>query len=182
MLFIYMAMLDSEDEKETFAQIYNTYSQPMYQIAYAVLQDVQEAEDAVQISFEKIILHIDKFLDTPCSKMRSLIVIIVRNTAVDLMRKRRSIPMDFEDEAVQTALDLTACDEDHMNREMLVHAIGQLKEKYASALELKYWHGFTEREIAAFLNISAKAANSRLVRGRGMLRKLLEQEANQFDK
>ncbi len=75
MLFIYMAMLDSEDEKETFAQIYNTYSQPMYQIAYAVLQDVQEAEDAVQISFEKIILHIDKFLDTPCSKMRSLIVI-----------------------------------------------------------------------------------------------------------
>ena len=182
MLFIYMAMLDSEDEKETFAQIYNTYSQPMYQIAYAVLQDVQEAEDAVQISFEKIILHIDKFLDTPCSKMRSLIVIIVRNTAVDLMRKRRSIPMDFEDEAVQTALDLTACDEDRMNREMLVHAIGQLKEKYASALELKYWHGFTEREIAAFLNISAKAANSRLVRGRVMLRKLLEQEANQIDK
>ena len=44
MLFIYMAMLDSEDEKETFAQIYNTYSQPMYQIAYAVLQDVQEAD------------------------------------------------------------------------------------------------------------------------------------------
>lgn len=38
MLFIYMAMLDSEDEKETFAQIYNTYSQPMYQIAYAVLR------------------------------------------------------------------------------------------------------------------------------------------------
>lgn len=57
-----------------------------------------------------------------------------------------------------------------------------MKEKYASALELKYWHGFTEREIAAFLNISAKAANSRLVRGRVMLRKLLEQEANQFDK
>ena len=170
------------DHSNRLEELVTRYENTLFRTALAILGDVPEAEDAVQISFEKIILHIDKFLDTPCSKMRSLIVIIVRNTAVDLMRKRRSIPMDFEDEAVQTALDLTACDEDHMNREMLVHAIGQLKEKYASALELKYWHGFTEREIAAFLNISAKAANSRLVRGRVMLRKLLEQEANQFDK
>ena len=48
MLNLCLAMLDSDDDKKSFEALYYKYRQCMYVVAYSILHNVQDAEDAVQ--------------------------------------------------------------------------------------------------------------------------------------
>ena len=48
-----------------------------------------------------------------------------------------------------------------------------LDEKYRTVLELKYYHGLKESEIADILNIGSKAVNSRIFRAKRMLSEII---------
>ena len=47
MLSTYLSMVETEEEKSLVEKLYNTYEQKMYFVAYSVLQNVQDTEDAV---------------------------------------------------------------------------------------------------------------------------------------
>ena len=70
--------------------LYLQYRTPMYRVALSVLRDSGLAEDAVQQAFLKIFQNFEKLDLSDCNKTRSFIVILVRNTAIDLYRRRRS--------------------------------------------------------------------------------------------
>ena len=61
----------------------------MKHIAFEVLKDDALAEDAVQDAFVKIIKHLDDLGEIKCHKTKSFIVIIVRNSAIDILRKEK---------------------------------------------------------------------------------------------
>lgn len=69
-------------------RLYREYRAPMFRIALAILRDEGLAEDAVQQSFLKIFQNFEKIDRTDCNKTRSFIVILVKNTAIDLYRRR----------------------------------------------------------------------------------------------
>ena len=54
MLAIYLSMLETNEEKNQFEQLYIKYKQDMYAVAYGVLKNKEDAEDAVHQSFLKI--------------------------------------------------------------------------------------------------------------------------------
>ena len=70
-------------------KLYLEYRSPMYRVALSVLRDEGLAEDAVQQSFLKMFQNFDKLDLSDCNKTKSFIVILVRNTAIDLYRKRQ---------------------------------------------------------------------------------------------
>ena len=79
-------------------RLYREYRTPMFRIALAILRDEGLAEDAVQQSFLKIFQNFEKIDRTDCNKTRSFIVILVKNTAIDLYRRRgRENVISFED-------------------------------------------------------------------------------------
>ena len=69
-------------------RLYREYRTPMFRIALAILRDEGLAEDAVQQSFLKIFQNFEKIDRTDCNKTRSFIVILMKNTAIDLYRRQ----------------------------------------------------------------------------------------------
>ena len=55
MLEIYLAMLDSEEDKNKLEQLYANYKQFMYKTVYTILKNATDAEDAVHEAFMRVI-------------------------------------------------------------------------------------------------------------------------------
>jgi DNA-directed RNA polymerase specialized sigma24 family protein len=89
-MFIYLAMIDSPEEKLKFEIIYERYKGLMFYTANSVLGDTRDSEDIVHDAFLKIIEIIDEIDDPKSPQTRYLIVTITENKAIDLYRKRKA--------------------------------------------------------------------------------------------
>ena len=50
-MLLFLALIDTDDEKELFVRIYNLYKGLMYSQAFQILRNAEDAEDAVQEAF-----------------------------------------------------------------------------------------------------------------------------------
>ena len=170
MFVLYLNMLENDGDRERFAVLYRQYEKKMYSIAFGILQDPYLAEDTVHDAFIKIIKNFDSCKKIPCDKMTSWIVIIVKHTALDLLRKRKR---EVLVETIEPETDLHRT-EDGTGAD-LVCLVQELPEIYRTAMELKYVFGWSDKEMAKILEISDTALRSRLSRGRNLLRKKMEE-------
>ena len=85
-MLIYLQMLETPEEKSLFEQIYLEYCGLMFHVAYEILHNEQDAEDAVHQAFVKIAENIKK-IDAPvCPKTHSYVVTIVEHQAIDILK------------------------------------------------------------------------------------------------
>lgn len=89
MLAICLALIDEPSDKEKFLTIYDKYKNMMYSKAMSVLHVSSLAEEVVQESLIKIAKNISKISSVDCSQTRSFIVIIVRNTSLNIIGSER---------------------------------------------------------------------------------------------
>lgn len=73
MLAIYLSMLETNEEKNQFEQLYIKYKQDMYAVAYGILKNKEDAEDAVHQSFLKIADNFSKVSQIPCQDRKSVV-------------------------------------------------------------------------------------------------------------
>ena len=178
MLSIYLALIDLPSDREKFAAIYDAYRELMFRVAMSVLHNHALAEEAVQESFLKIAKKISSFSEAVCSKSAAFIVIIVRNTAIDILRKENpgaEIPFD---EAIGNAENLKMPEIGNVifnGADSVAEIISEMEKIYADALKLKYIYGFDYSEMSEILNISEKNAQMRVYRGKLILKKKLEE-------
>ena len=88
-MLLYLQMLETPEEKSLFEQIYLEYRGLMYHVAYEILHNDQDAEDAVHQAFVKIVENIKKIDDPVCPKTHGYVVTIVEHQAIDQYRKRQ---------------------------------------------------------------------------------------------
>lgn len=96
-MFIYLAMIDSQEGRLKFELIYERYKNLMFYTANSVLGDTRDSEDVVHDAFIKIIEIIDNVGNPNSPQTRCLIVTITENKAIDLYRKRKAktvVPFD----------------------------------------------------------------------------------------
>ena len=86
-MLIYLQMLDTTEEKSLFEQIYLEYRGLMYHVAYEILHNEQDAEDAVHQAFIKIAENMNKIADPVCPKTRGFVVTIVEHQATAQYRR-----------------------------------------------------------------------------------------------
>lgn len=169
-MLLYLAMIETPADKLKFEQLYEKYRYLMYYVAYKILGNHEDAEDAVQQAFLSIIQHFDKINLVESPKTRSFVVIITERKAIDLLRHRNRCGTDAFDEQL-CGLDFPAPAENP-----LAEAMAKLPVSYREALLLRYDNGFTAREIAAFLKISESGVRKLLGRAKKMLKNMLEKE------
>ena len=170
MLIYYLQMLDTPEEKVRFEQIYLKYRGLMYRVADSILHNRQDAEDAVHNAFLKIIKKFSRFQNTPAQDLASQIVVIARNEAISLLRKRKGdAPLEEQDGLAEPS---EAVSDYHA----LVDSFTRLPRTYRAVMEMKLLLGYSDGEIAAKLGLSKTAVSTRVSRGRQMLRDIVEQE------
>lgn len=163
-MLCYLMLLETERDKSKFVRIYERYRDTMYVTAYDVLRDDRLAEDAVHDAFLKIIDHLEKISEVESHKTKNFVVIIVRNKAIDLYRKRKrrgEVPLEGAAEPSGEYPDTAAGE--------LAARIAGLPVKLRDVLELRYYYGYSSAETARLLKISEDAARKRLERAKAAL-------------
>lgn len=89
MLLIYLAMVDSDEEKDLVEKLYNTYKNTLFNICFAIVRNRTDAEDAVHDTFIRIIDNLCKIKDVDSPQTKAFCIVIARNAAVDILRKAR---------------------------------------------------------------------------------------------
>lgn len=164
-------------------RIYTRYRQLMFYIANGILHDEFLAEDAVHQAFVKIFEHPGSVGDVECPQTKSYVVIIVRNVCFNMLRaKRRHDPLSLDgmEEWAPPADDccVTGLVEQNDAYRRLVAEIQKLPHHYAVVLLLKYDNGYSTKEIAEMLDLSAENVKKLLQRARKKLEQnLKEREA-----
>jgi len=175
MLPFFLAALETPEEKQKFAELYEANRIRMFSVAKGVLRDDGWAEDAVQQAFLRLIRYPQKIEKLSCAQARNYLVIIARNTAIDMYNHRRKISEVSFDERYEAD---DSCESGALAARPdygeLLEAIGRLPEIYGEALYLSYQLGLSVGEIAGSLNLSASAVKLRLMRARQKLRAILE--------
>lgn len=169
-MLIYLMMIDSPEEQSKFEKIYLTYKGLMYHTAYKVLNNEEDAEDAVHNAFVKIAENISKIGEPVCPKTQVYVVTIVENKAIDLYRaNQRKSKVIYLDEISGISVD-----ENQVHG--LAACMAKLSPRYRQVILLKYYHGFSCREIAKQLNITEANAIKLDQRAKNRLLQLCKEE------
>lgn len=169
LIAFYLMSLESDDDRKLFEYLYKEYRNKLYYIAYKMLGNEDSAEDAVHDTYMKVINHIKKFYDISEEHIKNLIILILKNTVRDMIRKERSEPLPLDEEEYQSKYNLVSDDSYSVDKDEVKECLSLMNEKYRTVLELKYYHGLKEHEIADILGIGDKAVNSRIFRAKKML-------------
>lgn len=166
---------------DAFGELVRLYERPVFNLAYRMLGEPTEAEDAAQEAFLKAYSHLSRY-DTTRS-FKTWLLSITSNHCIDRLRKRRLIYLSL-DEPLPPHPALTS---DEMGPEMAAIArersqkiqkmLDELSPEYRVVVVLRYWYDLSYSEIAEMLNTSESAIKSRLFRARQSLAKSLEDTA-----
>lgn len=173
---MYLAIIDSDDDKRLFERLYNTYKSMMYNVAYGILGDSQRSEDAVHDAFLSVARNMNKTTDAECIQTRNFLIIIVRNAALKIYNKNKneiSVEDSFFDISDFQSLDVDI--ENSENQQSMLRLIKELDSKYGDVLVLKYFYDYRDKEIAHTLGISIENVKIRLHRGKALLKKKLSE-------
>lgn len=88
-MIVYLQMLETAEDRAAFEQLYLTYRSLMYRIAYGILRNQQDAEDAVHQAFLSMIGGFRKINKIECPKTKAFCVIVVERKSLDLLRIRK---------------------------------------------------------------------------------------------
>jgi RNA polymerase sigma-70 factor (ECF subfamily) len=154
-------------DREAFGMIIRTHSRALFAIAYGILQNREEAEDAVQDALVKAWKSRWRVRDP--EKFPAWLCMIARHRARDVFRRRRTVPISDEiTEPVESeATDTTALDR------QLHFALAALPELHRSALTLRYFEEMDYRTIENTLGLSNGSLRGILGRALASMRKEL---------
>lgn len=180
MLGVYLAMLDTSEDKSKFEDLYNQYKATLITVANQILKDTELSEDAVHEAFLSLARNMNKISGKNCIQIRNYLIIIVRNASYRIYNKhKKEICIDEIDENILDLQNIEVNVEDKAAQQKLMKIIKTIDEKYSDVLILKYFYDLPDKEIAKSLGISLENAKIRLYRGKNMLKaKLLEVKFN----
>jgi RNA polymerase sigma factor (sigma-70 family) len=165
--------LAARGEEPALAALYDRYGRVAYGLALRVLRDATLAEDAVQEAFLAVWRSAHRYVPER-SKPSTWILTFVHRRAVDLVRReerRRADQLTDAESIVGGMVDEEAWL--GLERERVQAALQQLPDQQREAIELAYYGGFTQSELAERLGQPLGTIKSRMFTGLARLRELL---------
>lgn len=183
MLSLYLAYLDTEQDKKRFEEIFMSYRKQMISLAFSILKNQEDAEDAIHNVFLRIA---QKNWDTVRSiedqtDLRNYLLKSTKNASLNIskIRSKNNLSLDTIDEfdvnGIYNLSDEGFIDSICINIEYtrVVEAIKSLKDTYKDVM---YYHFVMELpviKIAKLLGQTVSATQKQLVRGKKLLLNLL---------
>lgn len=163
-----------QGDKVAFGNLIEAYQTPVYNLAYRMLQNAREAEEAAQEVFIRAYLRLDSY--DPERKFSTWILSITSNYCIDQIRKRRAIMLSIDEPlpphpALMSDNDARPETQVIMEeQQQLVHSLlSELPDDYRETVVLRYWYDLSYEEIAEIMNTTVSAIKSRLFRARRQL-------------
>jgi RNA polymerase sigma-70 factor (ECF subfamily) len=156
-------------------ELYDRFGRVAYGLALRVVRDAALAEDAVQDAFLDVWRSAKRFLPER-AKASTWVMTFVHRRAVDVVRReqrRRTEPAEQPAPAAEAADEAVWL---RLQRERVQTALRALPDQQREAIELAYYGGFTQSELADRLGQPLGTIKSRMFSGLATLRDLLRDE------
>ncbi len=163
-------------DPDALGTLYDRFGRLAYGLAFRILRDQALAEDAVQEAFLAVWRSADAY-KRERAKPSTWILTVVHRRAVDLVRReerRRGEPLEAAPEPTSAPVDEDATLRER--RAAVQAALSELPGDQRQALELAYYGGLTQSELAERLGVPLGTVKSRMFAGLGRLRELLTTE------
>lgn len=175
----FLLVIEDEFTRSKLETLYLTYKNEMYALAMSVLHNAHDAQDVVHTSVLKLAKHIEKIDAIGSNKTKALIVTIVRNSAIDVYRKKKRETILEEPVGLEVVSD-EALPLDQIVRRMsdmkgISDQLTAVNRDYAEIIALKYVYEFKDSEIADLLGLSHENTRVRLHRAKLAVKKILTQ-------
>jgi len=184
--------LARQGDQAAFGRLVVAYQTPIYNLAYRMLGNAAEAEEAAQEAFLRAYTHLSSY--DPRRAFRSWLFSIASHYCIDRLRRRRITWLSFEDEIAAPGSSTArpgspksehssraqvhlasaspnpeAAVENHEREEQIQQLLTILSSTDRAAITLRYWYDCSYEEIAETLNLTVSAVKSRLYRARRAL-------------
>lgn len=177
MLSIYLSMLDTEEQKTRFEQIYTKYHYSILKLAYSILENEDAAYDAVDASLTALARNIDALPDeTDEAKEKAYVYKTVKNMAYNEAKKlNKAVSIDYSIEVSQITDNVSPADllMAKESFDKLTSCIRSMPEEYRDTLTLRFVYNMSCSEIAKSLGENYNTVKSRIRRGAILLRERL---------
>lgn len=177
MLTFYLSLLETDEQRNKFEQIYAEYTGLMYHVSLGIIKDPHLAEDCVHETFLRIIRTIDEVRVDNRKELKQYLLLLTRHCTIDHIRK-----LDRErpetDNMLEQHINTTSPDPEDivLNAQVFeraVQAIQSLSDLYRVPLTLKL-QGYRIKEIAVLLAVTENAVKQRIHRARTRVQAALE--------
>jgi len=170
-----------DGDPESFEMLIRAHSRTLFAVAFAVLQDPGEAEDVVQETFVRA-WNKRKWMRDP-AKFPAWLITVARNRACDLLRKRRTVPLDADSPEIADPQS-PGNDEQTTGENMRMNvqtALAGLPEQYRTALTLRYLEGMDYLGIERAMGLTNGALRGILGRALATMRKTLKSTVEAYE-
>jgi RNA polymerase sigma-70 factor (ECF subfamily) len=165
-------------DPQAFGELVRRYERDVFNLAYRMLNERGEAEDAAQEAFMRAYVNLDRY--DPERPFKTWLLSITSNHCIDRLRRRRLTWLSLEEPLPpHPALtsDIPGPEEALLTSErnlLVQEMLADLSPEYRLAVILRYWYDLSYAEIAEMLGTTESAIKSRLFRARQALADYLE--------
>ncbi len=166
----------AEVQEAALEALVQQYASALYRVAYSVLRNAADAEDAVQEAFLRVLRHRDTLDEI--RDQRVWLIRIVWNIVLDRKRRAKTRPETDDVEELARVLPSTGLSAEQVAVAAQHHArvlacVDKLPAKERQVLILSAFEELSSVEIAAVLGITESSARSRLFRARNLMAEML---------
>ncbi len=168
-----------ERDQAALGQLYDRYARVLYSLAFKMLKSIQEAEEVVLDVFSQVWRDAHRY-DATRSRLDSWLFLITRSRALDRLRKRQRQSKVVEAATLKvraTTTDGRNAPEDNLlrveRRDRWTAAGARLPEEQRQVIELAYFHGLSQSEIARCTASKLGTVKTRIRLGLSKLKGLL---------
>ncbi len=157
--------------KEAFGNLIEAYQAPVFNLAYRMLGNADEAEQAAQEAFIRAWTRLDSYDST--HKFSTWLLSITSNYSIDQIRKRRAQLLSIDGplpahpalmSGGEASPEVQVIEDER--EEAVQQLLNILPDDYRQAVVLRYWYDLSYDEIAEVMDTSVSAIKSRLFRAR----------------
>lgn len=150
------------------AEIYDRHGRLVYSLALRIVRDRGDAEDVTQDVFVQAWRQASRF-DTTRGNVAAWLLTMARSRAIDLIRRRRVRPQPGADDMVMETKDASPAPDVQFEwvqrAEVIQEAMGALPLLQRLAIELAFFEGLTQAEIAEQLEVPLGTVKTRIRQG-----------------
>lgn len=158
-------------DRKAMAQLVSQYERPVFNAAYRILGNTDDAADVTQTVFLKVFEHIADY--DPKFRFFSWIYRIAINESLNQIKKRR-----HQEPLADSQVSPWRSPEEHLESKRLCNrvqvAMMALNEEYRTVVVLKHMSGCSYQQISEILQIPEKTVKSRLYSARQLMKKSLQ--------
>ena len=168
-----LVQLLQQRSRHVFSYLYDNYSGALLSVIQNIVSEEELANDVLQEVFVKIWKQIESY-DSSKGRLFTWMLNIARNASIDMVRSKGFQNSRQNRELTEDVYSAGGTSETKTDQIGLRKVVYSLKEEYQVLVELSYFQGYTQDEIAKMLNIPLGTVKTRLRTALIQLREIIK--------